>query len=207
MMRIITGSARGVKLETLEGETTRPTSERFKEAMFSMLQFDLEGRAVLDLFGGSGQLGLEALSRGAASCTFIDAARAAADVIIANARTCKLFERCRISAMDSVAYLKSAAGRQKFDIIFIDPPYDSGLCPVCLRHIADGDLLAVGGTICVETAEEIEGKRKKKLTDEEVEAKVLDAVFGGDAALRAGFEVKRSAVYGKSRLTLLGVVE
>jgi len=96
MMRIITGSARGVKLETLEGETTRPTSERFKEAMFSMLQFDLEGRAVLDLFGGSGQLGLEALSRGAASCTFIDAARAAADVIIANARTCKLFERCRI---------------------------------------------------------------------------------------------------------------
>ena len=105
--------------------------------------------------------------------------------------------------MDSVAYLKSAAGRQSFDIIFIDPPYASGLVPACLAHIADGDLLAAGGTICVETAEENEGKKKKKLTDEEEAAKILDAVFGGDAELMEKFTVRRTAVYSRSRLTLL----
>ena len=206
MMRIITGTARGVKLETLEGETTRPTAERFKEALFSMIQFDVEGRDVLDLFGGSGQLGLEALSRGAASATFIDSSREATDIIIANARNCKLFDRCRVSAMDSLAYLRSA--KQDFDIIFIDPPYASGLIPDCLRLIADGGLLATGGVIACETAEESEGKKKKKKpTDEEVATKILETVFGGDEALAAKFAVKRSAVYSQSRLTLLEATE
>lgn len=209
MMRIITGTARGVKLETLEGEATRPTAERFKEALFSMIQFDVEGRDVLDLFGGSGQLGLEALSRGAATATFIDASREAADIIITNARNCKLFDRCRISAMDSLAYLRSAKGKQEFDIIFLDPPYAAGLMPDCLRLIADGNLLAEGGVIACETAEETVGgkKKKKKDTDEEIEAKVLESVFGGDAALRAKYNVRRTAVYGQSRLTLVEVAE
>ena len=83
-MRIITGKARGIKLVTLEGENTRPTSERAKEAVFSMIQFDLEGREVLDLFAGSGQMGLEAVSRGAASATFVDKSRDAAAVISKN---------------------------------------------------------------------------------------------------------------------------
>lgn len=85
-MRIITGKARNIPLKTLEGDDTRPTSERVKEAVFSMLQFEIEGRRVLDLFAGSGQLGLEALSRGASHATFIDNSRAASDIIIENAK-------------------------------------------------------------------------------------------------------------------------
>ncbi len=205
MMRIITGSARGIKLETLEGEATRPTAERFKEALFSMIQFDVEGRDVLDLFGGSGQLGLEALSRGAATATFIDSSREAADIIITNARNCKLFDKCRISAMDSLAYLRSAAGKQDFDIIFLDPPYASGLIPECLRLIAEGGILAENGVVCCETAEEIVYSKKKKVkeTEEQIEAKILDTVFGGDEELRAKYSIRRTAVYSQSRLTLL----
>ena len=85
MMRIITGKAKGIRLKTLEGEATRPTSERAKEAVFSMIQFEIEGRTVLDLFGGSGQLALEALSRGASSAIVSDASKAAVDVIRKNA--------------------------------------------------------------------------------------------------------------------------
>lgn len=95
-MRIITGTARGMRLETLEGTATRPTAEKVKEALFSMIQFDIEGRRVLDLFGGSGQLALEALSRGAASATIIDASRDAASLIIRNAQKTKLYDRTRI---------------------------------------------------------------------------------------------------------------
>ena len=111
MMRIITGSARGVKLLTLEGDATRPTAERVKEAVFSMLQFELEGRAVLDLFAGSGQLGFEALSRGAARATLIDESRDAVAVVIENAKKTRLFDRCRISCADFAAFLRGAAGR------------------------------------------------------------------------------------------------
>ena len=88
-MRIITGSAKGTRLMTLEGENTRPTSERVKESVFSMLQFDIEGRRVLDLFGGSGQMGLEALSRGAAQATIVDASPEAVKIIKTNAQKTK----------------------------------------------------------------------------------------------------------------------
>ena len=107
MMRIITGSARGTKLVTLEGETTRPTAERVKEAVFSMLQFEIEGRMVLDLFAGSGQLALEALSRGAAKATMIDTSRDAVAVIMENAKKTRLFDRCRISCADSISFINA----------------------------------------------------------------------------------------------------
>ena len=93
MMRIITGSAKGKKLVSLEGDATRPTSERIKEAVFSSIQFDVEGRRVLDLFAGSGQMGLEALSRGAAKATFIDLSREAMDIVKQNARTTGFLDR------------------------------------------------------------------------------------------------------------------
>ena len=93
MMRIITGSAKGKKLVSLEGDATRPTSERIKEAIFSSIQFDLEGRRVLDLFAGSGQMGLEALSRGASKATFIDLSREAMDIVKQNAKTTGFFEK------------------------------------------------------------------------------------------------------------------
>ena len=116
MMRIITGTARGIKLTTLEGDTTRPTAERVKEAVFSMIQFEIEGRTVLDLFGGSGQLALEALSRGAAKATIIDASREAMNVIMDNAKKTRLFDRCRISCADYASFIRGAQGREKYDI-------------------------------------------------------------------------------------------
>ena len=151
-MRIITGSARGANLETLEGEATRPTSQRVKEAVFSMIQFEIEGRTVLDLFAGSGQLGLEALSRGAASCVFVEGDRAAQKVVSANLRICGFPpEKARLAAGDSYAFLKNNRGNQ-FDLIFLDPPYGGELLQKALNDISLFDILAEDGIIICEHA-------------------------------------------------------
>ena len=107
-MRIITGTAKGAKLNTLEGENTRPTAERTKEAIFSALQFDMDGRAVLDLFAGSGQMGLEALSRGAESVMFIDASPDAMAVIKENAKKTNFFGKSRFLISDYRSYVRKA---------------------------------------------------------------------------------------------------
>lgn len=122
MMRIITGSAKGVRLKTLDGDATRPTSERCKEAVFSMLCFDIEGRDVLDMFAGSGQMGLEALSRGAASAVFVDSSAAAVGVIRDNIEKTKLSGGAQVVLADAHKFAGRCSGR-KFDIVFIDPPY------------------------------------------------------------------------------------
>lgn len=212
MMRIITGSARGTKLITLEGDTTRPTSERVKEAVFSMLQFELEGRAVLDLFAGSGQLGLEALSRGAARATLIDTAREAVDVIIENAKKTRLFDKCRISCADYNSFIRGAAGREKYDIVFLDPPYAAGLMPEALRRMADADLFAVGAAIVCETDTGTDARpSRRRIPEQEQEAAeriaVLEGVFGGDESLAARFSVVKSVVYGRARITVLRPAE
>ena len=105
-MRIITGSARGIALATLEGENTRPTADRTKEALFSMIQFDIEGRRVLDLFSGSGQMALEALSRGASSATLVDRSREAISIIRQNAEKSKLIDHCTIYQADYLDFLR-----------------------------------------------------------------------------------------------------
>ena len=120
-MRVITGSARGRRLKELEGMETRPTTDRVKEGLFSALQFDIEGRKVLDLFAGTGQLGIECLSRGAASAVFVDRRADAVKLIRENLRLTELEDRARVVAGDSMEYLKSI--REPFDIIFLDPPY------------------------------------------------------------------------------------
>ena len=202
-MRIITGTAKGVVLSTLEGEATRPTGDRVKEALFSMIQFDIEGRRVLDLFAGSGQLGLEALSRGAEHCVFIDESRAAADIVLANAKKAKLFDKCRISSADFAAFLRGAAGREAFDLIFLDPPYASGYVAQALSLIAEGSLLRAGGRIVCET-DNGAAPLKKELKSEEYHARrVLEQVFASDAALRDKYSVARTALYGRTRITLL----
>jgi len=133
-MRIITGKARGVKLATLDGDSTRPTSERAKEAVFSMLQFDIEGRTVLDLFGGSGQLGLEALSRGAKLAYIADSSKAAVAIINQNAEKTRLKENCRVMQADWKETLRRVKG-EKFDIVFIDPPYAMNIIPPVLEEL------------------------------------------------------------------------
>lgn len=151
-MRIITGSARGTRLETLDGIETRPTAERVKEALFSMIQFDIEGRRVLDLFAGSGQLGLEALSRGAEISTFVDQNNAASDIVKLNAKKTKLFDRCRILTTDWKSYIKGNSGREKFGIVFIDPPYASNIAVEAINMLVEGDMIADHGLVVCETS-------------------------------------------------------
>ena len=176
MMHIITGSARGVKLETLKGEQTRPTSERAKEAIFSMLQFDLEGRRVLDLFAGSGQMGLEALSRGAASAVLVDKAKEAVVVVTRNAQKTKLAERTRIVTADAMSYLARCTDAP-FHLVFLDPPYAAGLLPSVLRSLLDNKLLTAGATVVAECGDPA-------------------ALLGGDEALAAKYSVEKEKRYG-----------
>lgn len=125
MMRVITGSARGRRLETLPGEdVTRPTTESVKEALFSMIQFDIEGRRVLDLFAGSGQLGIEALSRGARSCTFVENNRAAKQVVERNLAHCRLEEQANVVFSDALSFLNRSG---TYDLVLLDPPYGKGI--------------------------------------------------------------------------------
>lgn len=155
MMRIITGRARGIRLKTLEGEATRPTSERVKEAVFSMIQFDLEGREVLDLFAGSGQMGLEAVSRGAKHAVLVDKSKEAIRVIEENVTKTKLSENCTVKLSDCMDYIRRSRGR-KFDIVFLDPPYASGLYQPILLALPEADMLkSTSMIICEGDTEEL----------------------------------------------------
>ena len=151
MLRIITGSAKGKKLVTLEGEATRPTSERIKGAMFSSIQFDIEYRRVLDLFAGSGQLGLEALSRGADSCTFVDLEREAMEIVKKNATLTGFFDKSRFSVADWRNFIRKAAGRDKYDLVFIDPPYAMQCCVDALSRLAEAGLLLIGAIVVIDS--------------------------------------------------------
>ena len=121
-MRVIAGEARGRSLEALPGtDVTRPTVSQVKEAMFSIVQFDLPGARVLDLYAGSGQLGIEALSRGAARCVFLDENREAVNIIMRNCKACGVFDRSRVNIGEAARYL--SACREQFDIVLLDPPF------------------------------------------------------------------------------------
>ncbi len=183
MMHIITGSARGVRLETLAGETTRPTSERAKEAIFSMLQFDLEGRRVLDLFAGSGQMALEALSRGAAHAVLVDKSEKAVEILRKNAEKTRLLAHTDIRAADAVSFLNSYSN-DPFHLIFLDPPYAAGLLAPVLRCIATRALATPGATIVAECGDPRD-------------------LFGGDEALAAEFEVLKTKRYGAAYVFFL----
>ncbi len=149
MMRIITGRARGTRLLTLPTEDTRPTTEMAKEGIFSAVQFELVGAEVLDLFSGTGQLALEAVSRGAASAVCVENARRAADIIRQNAERTKFSAECRVVVSDAFAYLKNTA--QKFNVIFADPPYGQGLSEKVVEKVLEYDVLKPGGILIVET--------------------------------------------------------
>ena len=151
-MRIITGSAKGVKLLTLQGLETRPTAERTKEAVFSMIQFDIEGRRVLDMFSGSGQMALEALSRGAESAVMLDKSKDAVNIINKNAEKVRLLDKCKVLCTDCFDYLKRNKG-EKFDLIFIDPPYALKLVGKVLNALFEADVLKPTTLIVCESAE------------------------------------------------------
>ena len=147
-MRVITGSARGCRLKELEGMETRPTTDRVKEGLFNIIQFDIEGRKILDLFAGTGQLGIECLSRGAVSAVFVDRRADAVKLIRDNLKATNLTDRGRVIPGDSMEYLKTI--RETFDIIFLDPPYEAGLLEPAIAHIAKFDILSPHGIIVAE---------------------------------------------------------
>ena len=148
-MRVITGSARGRRLKELTGMETRPTTDKVKESLFSIIQFDIEGRRVLDLFAGTGQLGIEALSRGAASAVFIDRRADAVRLVKDNLELCGLSDRASVRCGDAMSYLRSG---EKFDLIFLDPPYAAGLLGPALEEIARVDICREHGLLVAESA-------------------------------------------------------
>ena len=148
-MRVISGTARGRRLKELQGMDTRPTTDKVKESLFNIIQFDVPGRRVLDLFGGTGQLGLEALSRGAAHCTFVEQRRDAVALIRDNLRTCDLQENSHVIQGEAIDFLSCC--REKFDVIFLDPPYETELLQKSLELIQKFDILNEHGIIIGET--------------------------------------------------------
>ena len=147
-MRVVSGKARGIVLKAPNGFETRPTADRVKEAMFSILQFDLPGAAVLDLFGGTGQLGIEALSRGANKAVFVDQSDAACRLIRENLNRTHMVENARVVRSDYTAFLNNC--RESFDIIILDPPYAEKFLEKSLKLITEIDILQSDGIIVAE---------------------------------------------------------
>ncbi len=147
-MRVITGLARGRKLKTPDSYDIRPTTDKVKEAMFNIVQFNVDGARVLDLFAGTGQLGIEALSRGAAECVFVDKSPEAIRIVGENLRATGLERRASIVRMDSIAYLDRARG---FDLALLDPPYAGDLLEKALNLIGRFDILNKNGIMICES--------------------------------------------------------
>ncbi len=183
MMRIITGRARGIQLVTLEGDMTRPTSERAKMAIFSSLQFELEGRRVLDLFAGSGQMGLEAVSRGAAHAVLVDQSKDAVRIITKNAEKTRLADDCTVICSDFAEFLRQRRGKEPFDIVFIDPPYAMRACKAAVEALLENRLLKPHGIVVLESAE--------------------PDPLGVGTPLSERFEVVKSARYGAAYVNIL----
>lgn len=176
-MRVITGSAKGKRLLTPVGTDVRPTPERVKEGLFSALQFDIEGRRVLDLFSGTGQLAIEAVSRGAVSAVSVDSSAASIRVIKSNVEACGFSEQIRVVQSDYASFC--AMCRDEFDIVFLDPPYGAGLFMPALKSVLP--LMSDYGTVILEHPPEVK-------PEPEV----------------GGFCIKKSYRYGKVLLTVYG---
>ena len=181
MMRIITGRAKGVRLETLDGIATRPTSERVKEALFSSLQFDIADRRVLDLFSGSGQLALEALSRGASYAVMVDRSKDAVKIIRQNIAKTKLSNLCEVHNCEFKDYILKNKGK-KFDIVFIDPPYSAGLYNECLSLLLSCDMLKPSSLVVCESES--------------------DDLLADVPELKEQLEVFKQARYGRSSISI-----
>ncbi|MEG1715966.1 MAG: 16S rRNA (guanine(966)-N(2))-methyltransferase RsmD [Lachnospiraceae bacterium] len=153
-MRVIAGSAKRLQLKTLDGMDTRPTTDRIKETLFNMIQPYLLDAVFLDLYSGSGSIGIEALSRGAKEATFVEQNPKAMAIIKENLEYTKLNEYAKLMSTDVVTALHKLNGEKKFDYIFMDPPFNQELEKKALEYIADADLLEDHGIIIVEASKE-----------------------------------------------------
>ena len=177
-MRIISGKSRGRKLFAPDGLDTRPTTDRVKESMFNLIIPYLPAKTVLDLFAGSGALGIEALSRGSEKCTFLDTDKAALLIIKKNLELARETENSDVLSMDALTYLTRA--NTKFDLIFLDPPYNKGLLTKALELIFEKNLLSDSGVI------------------------VAESEFGKEEPPNGLFKVLKHAKYGKTSVFVLG---
>lgn len=163
-MRVISGTARGTKLETLEGLRTRPTTDRVKEGIFSSIQFIIPGAKVLDLFAGSGQMGIECLSRGAEKAVFVDNNRQALDIVIKNIKSCGLFSKARAVNMSAEEFLNFS--KDKFDLIFLDPPYNMGILDEIMEKVYQitnpGGIIIAESELAWSLKKDIEGLQQVK---------------------------------------------
>ena len=181
-MRVISGSARGRRLKELPGLDTRPTTDKVKESVFNILQFEIEGRRVLDLFGGTGALALEALSRGAADAVLCDSSPDAAAIIAKNIEKTHMGDRCRLLRADYAVACRSL-GSGRFDLVFLDPPYAKRLVCPALRALLAADALEEGALIVCESEEA--------------------DIFENDPTLRERFAVRKISRYGAAHVTVL----
>lgn len=179
-MRVITGKAKGKRLKTLEGMDTRPTTDRVKEGLFNIIQFDIPESRVLDLFAGSGQIGIEALSRGAKYAVFNDESRQSQQIIKENLINTDLFKYSRVISMDAKSYLDIT--KDVFDIVFLDPPYNSGILQVILPIVAS-KMSDRGIIVC-------EHEKNEQLPE-----KVLN------------FNLKKQYKYGKIAVSIYRIIE
>lgn len=150
-MRVITGIARGRKLKEPDNYDVRPTTDKVKESIFNIIQFDIEGRKILDLFAGTGQLGIEAISRGAMNAVFVDESASSVKIVKENLKITGFEKFASVIQGDSISYLKRG---EKFDLIFIDPPYDTNLLDLALENVFKFDILKENGIIVCESRAE-----------------------------------------------------
>ena len=168
-MRVISGSARGKKLNSLQGDLTRPTLDRVKEALFNILQFEIRDSIVLDLFSGSGALAIEALSRGAKRAIVCDNSKEAIKIINKNLQETKLLDKAQIICSDYMEALNKIANQNiKFDIIFLDPPYKTNYLENAINTIVKNELLKQDGIIVLETDDENKIENIKKIENIEI---------------------------------------
>ena len=176
-LRIISGMRKGLKLKSPDGMNTRPTTDRVKESVFNLLQFCIPCNSVLDLFAGSGALGIEALSRYCAHAVFVDHNKQSVTLIQDNLASARFQGNATVVCNDSLAFLRGCT--ESFDLIFLDPPYNANLLKPVLDEIADRSLLSEDGVIVIESEE------------------------NGESFEHPFFSVRRSAKYGKTVITLL----
>jgi 16S rRNA (guanine966-N2)-methyltransferase len=152
ILRVIAGTAKGQKLKTVKGDTTRPTSDRVKESLFNIIAGIIPDSHVLDLYAGTGNLGIEALSRGAKSAVFIDKSRECYHIIMENLLHTKLSDKAKILTGEVANTIKSHSNDLgKFDIIFLDPPYNKNLIEETLNFIVNSDIIKDDGLIIAES--------------------------------------------------------
>ena len=152
-MRVVSGTARGCKLQPVPGMNTRPTTDRVKENVFNLIQDHVRGAEVLDLFAGTGQLGIEALSRGAQHCDFVEHSKTAFCIVSKNVESARVKDKSALHRTEAADFV-SRAGRQKYDLIFLDPPYGGEILENALKLIERFDILSVNGIIICESAVE-----------------------------------------------------